>query len=113
MIFDPTVATYRSLCDVLLATLDPTALNRVGSDAGTQYRHGLYFHSETQRAAAEEAIAEAQRRAGRRAVVTELAPAQVFWPAEEYHQQYLQKGGRFKSPQSAEKGCADPVRCYG
>ena len=46
-------------------------------------------------------------------VVTELLPAQVYWPAEEYHQQYLAKGGRFNEPQSPAKGCTDTIRCYG
>jgi peptide-methionine (S)-S-oxide reductase len=48
-----------------------------------------------------------------RKVVTELAPCGDYYLAEEYHQQYLEKGGRFNSPQSAAKGCSDPIRCYG
>lgn len=46
-------------------------------------------------------------------IATELLPAKTFWLAESYHQQYLAKGGRFGMPQSAAKGCNDPIRCYG
>jgi peptide methionine sulfoxide reductase MsrA len=48
LIFDPKLTSYRSLCDTLLSTIDPTALNRVNADIGTQYRHGIYFHSRQQ-----------------------------------------------------------------
>ena len=46
-------------------------------------------------------------------VVTELKPAGDYYLAEKYHQQYLSKGGRMGSAQSAAKGCKDPIRCYG
>ena len=46
-------------------------------------------------------------------VVTELEEVKNFTPAEDSHQQYLEKGGRFEKPQSAAKGCNDPIRCYG
>jgi peptide-methionine (S)-S-oxide reductase len=49
----------------------------------------------------------------KRPIVTELKPAKVYWPAEEYHQKYLEKGGRNGRGQSAAKGCNDPIRCYG
>jgi peptide-methionine (S)-S-oxide reductase len=48
-----------------------------------------------------------------RKIVTEILPAKKFYRAEEYHQQYLEKGGRFGFKQSAAKGCNDPIRCYG
>ena len=94
---------------------DPTTLNRVGSDRGTQYRTGLYFHSAEQERAAREAFEResAAWKSSGRAVVTEVGPAAVFWPAEPAHQNYLARGGRFGRPQSAAKGCVDPIRCYG
>ncbi len=48
-----------------------------------------------------------------RQVVAEVQPASDYYIAEDYHQQYLSNGGRFNRPQSAEKGCTDPIRCYG
>ena len=105
--FDPAVVTYELLVEKLLATVDPTALNRVGNDRGTQYRHGIYPHSEAQRAAAAR-VFEATQATLSQPIVTELKDATVFWPAEGYHQRYLQKGG-----QSAEKNAPEKVRCYG
>lgn len=106
--YDPEVVSYGELCDLLFRTIDSTALNRVGNDIGTQYRHGIYPHSDEQ---AEQAAAamerEVKKQRGRR-VVTEVKRATVFWPAERYHQRKLQKGG-----QSAEKDCKVAVRCYG
>lgn len=57
-------------------------------------------------------IAE-QKKSQIKGSVTEIAPCHKFWPAEEYHQQYLEKGGRMGRGQSAAKQCNDPIRCYG
>ena len=54
-----------------------------------------------------------QKKAAIKGSVTEIAPCTKFWPAEEYHQQYLEKGGRMGRGQSAAKRCSDPIRCYG
>jgi len=79
----------------------------VGNDIGTQYRHGIYPHTDAQATAAAAAIEREQaKRKGN--VVTEVQRATVFWPAEKYHQRYLQKGG-----QSAAKDAKEAVRCYG
>ena len=59
-----------------------------------------------------DAVAE-EMKAGVEGAVTEIETAATFWPAEVYHQQYLEKGGRFGSGQSAAKGCTDKIRCYG
>ena len=112
VVFDPSACDYATLCRTLLKTIDATLPNQVGGDRGTQYRHGIYPHSEAQQAAALACLEAEQARYSRK-IVTEVKPAAVFWPAEEYHQQYLEKGGRFGQAQSTEKGCADKVRCYG
>jgi len=114
MTYDPEVVSYGELCDKLMRTIDSTALNRVGNDIGTQYRHGLYPATDAQAEEADRAIEREtqrkQRAFGARAgkVVTEVKKAKVFYPAEKYHQRKLQKGG-----QSAEKECTVAVRCYG
>ncbi|KAL6123411.1 hypothetical protein ACLB2K_075933 [Fragaria x ananassa] len=91
---------------------DPTTLNRQGGDVGTQYRSGIYFYTPEQEQAAKESM-EKHQKVVNRPIVTEILPAKKFYRAEEYHQQYLAKGGRFGFRQSAEKGCNDPIRCYG
>lgn len=83
-----------------------------GNDHGSQYRSGIFFHTLEQEAAAR--LSLEQRQSGmRRKIVTEILPAKEFYPAEEYHQQYLERGGRFGLKQSAEKGATDPIRSYG
>ncbi|CAM6125543.1 unnamed protein product [Calypogeia fissa] len=110
--YDPNQCTYENLLDTFWARHDPTTLNRQGGDIGTQYRSGIYYHSPEQEKAAEDSLQEHQAKINKK-VVTEILPAKKFYRAEEYHQQYLCKGGRFGFRQSAEKGCKDPIRCYG
>lgn len=110
--YDPKTVGYEQLLDVFFERIDPTQVNGQGGDRGTQYRTGVYTHSEEQAAAAKQAFEQLKSRYSR-PIATELQPAQVFWPAEAYHQQYLSSGGRFNQPQSAEKGCTDKIRCYG
>jgi len=107
--FDPAVVSYEALCDKLLAVLGPdaTKANKVGNDRGTQYRHGIYPHTDAQAEAASRAVQRCQMNFAA-TVVTEVRSAVVFWPAEAYHQRYLEKGG-----QNADKECEVPVRCYG
>ncbi|KAM7491788.1 hypothetical protein LguiA_034709 [Lonicera macranthoides] len=110
--YDPKECDYESLLDVFWARHDPTMLNRQGSDVGTQYRSGIYFYTPEQEKAALESR-ERQQKILNRKIVTEILPAKKFYKGEEYHQQYLAKGGRFGFKQSSEKGCNDPIRCYG
>ena len=107
--FDPAVVSYDTLCDKLLAVLgsDAAELNKVGNDRGTQYRHGIYPHTDAQAAAAARAVERCEVKLAA-PVVTEVALARVFWPAEGYHQRYLEKGG-----QNADKEGEVAVRCYG
>lgn len=110
VLFDPDLVSYDRLCDLLFDRLGENryAFNRVGNDIGTQYRHGIYFQSPQQETQARAAFERAQAFNPDRNVVTEVLPAERFWDAEEYHQQYLQKGG-----QSAKKNAAETIRCYG
>ena len=80
--------------------------NGQGNDWGTQYRSGIYFHDEAQEAVAKASKAALEKQGND--VAVEIMPARTFWPAEKYHQQYLQKGG-----QDARKGATTPIRCYG
>lgn len=111
--FDPTVVSYDDLLNLLWSRIDPTAVNRQGNDVGTQYRAGIYYYSPEQEQVARESMAKVQEKLGSRKVGTELLPAKKWFRAESYHQQYLSKGGRFGTGQSAEKGCKDTIRCYG
>jgi peptide-methionine (S)-S-oxide reductase len=67
----------------------------------------IYYYTAEQETQARESLAQKQRE-WKEQIVTELLPARRFYPAEDYHQQYLKKGG-----QSAKKRCSDPIRCYG
>ncbi len=92
--FDPAQVSYDTLLNVFWENHDPTTLNRQGPDYGSQYRSAVFFHSPAQQAAAE-ASKEKWDKNGRfkRPIVTEIVPAQTFYRAEEYHQQYLAKRG--------------------
>jgi peptide-methionine (S)-S-oxide reductase len=88
--FDPDVASFRDILEVFFAIHDPTTLNRQGNDAGTQYRSAIFYHSDEQRATAEQVIRElTAEKAFRDPIVTEVAPATTFYAAEDYHQEYF------------------------
>jgi peptide-methionine (S)-S-oxide reductase len=90
--FDPEQVSYQRLLEKFFELHDPTQLNRQGPDVGSQYRSVIFFHTpEQQRAAVAARDAEQAKHAN--PVVTEIAPAQPFWPAEDYHQRYLEKRG--------------------
>ena len=92
--FDPEVVSYDDLLGVFFAIHDPTTLNRQGNDVGTQYRSAIFYHSPEQKAAAEALIARLTReKLFARPIVTEVAPASTFHPAEAYHQQYFERVG--------------------
>jgi peptide-methionine (S)-S-oxide reductase len=90
--YDPEQVPYEQLLDVFWAEHDPTQLNRQGPDIGDQYRSVVFVHDEAQRAAAEDSRERVQARLSR-PVVTQIEDAPTFWPAEDYHQQYLEKRG--------------------
>ena len=93
--YDPDEVAYEQLLEVFWSNHDPTTLDRQGPDEGTQYRSVVFFHDHEQKEAAL-ASKEALQDCGRFAepIVTQVVPAGPFWPAEEYHQQYLEKRGQ-------------------
>lgn len=88
--FDPQVITFKELLEVFFTIHDPTTLNRQGADMGTQYRSAIFYHSEEQRAVAEQVIAEmTAEQIWRDPIVTEVTAAPEFYTAEDYHQDYF------------------------
>jgi peptide-methionine (S)-S-oxide reductase len=88
--FDPAVVSYSDVLDAFFGTHDPTTLNRQGYDVGTQYRSAIFHHSPEQKQAAEEKIAQlSAARIFDAPIVTQVAPLERFFPAEEYHQGYF------------------------
>jgi peptide-methionine (S)-S-oxide reductase len=92
--YDPEIVSYDKLLDVFWEAHDPTQLNRQGPDHGSQYRSAIFWHTPEQHTGA---VASQQRLADSRKyklpIVTQIEPATVFYPAEAYHQQYLEKRG--------------------
>ncbi len=93
--YDPEVTDYSALLEVFWSIHDPTTLNRQGPDIGTQYRSVIFYHSEAQKRLALASKKALEESGGLGApIVTEIGPAAAFYPAEEYHQKYLEKRGR-------------------
>jgi peptide-methionine (S)-S-oxide reductase len=86
--FDPAKISYREILEVFFVIHDPTTLNRQGNDAGTQYRSVIFTHSDEQQAVAGTVIAEAQAALKNR-IVTQVLPAEPYYRAETYHQEYF------------------------
>lgn len=111
VVFDSRVVSYNTLIKVFMERLAATMnqykkidlFDEEDDDDSLQYQHGIYYHNEEQRLQAEEAVA-----ANNNIYSVELRQAAKFYDAEDYHQQYLLKGG-----QSARKGCKETIRCFG
>ncbi len=90
--FDPSKISYEDLLEVFWRNIDPTTPDRQFCDIGDQYRTGIFYHGEAQRRLAEQSKKKLEA-AGvlDRPIVTEITSAGVFWPAEEYHQDYYRK----------------------
>ena len=90
--FDPDVISRDDLLGVFFATHDPTTLNRQGADRGTQYRSGVYYETPEQKAAAERVVADLTAQGVFDSpIVTEIEPLDVFYAAEDYHQDYFER----------------------
>ncbi len=92
VVYDPARVSYAALLEFFFRAHDPTTMNRQGNDIGSQYRSAIFYHDEAQRKAAEkmkELVDKSGRWRGN--VVTEIVPAGAFYPAEDYHQDYLQQ----------------------
>jgi peptide methionine sulfoxide reductase msrA/msrB len=90
--FDPKTVSYRKLLEHFWKMHDPTSVNKQGNDVGSQYRSIIFYHDDGQRRAAEKSKHEMETsRAFKKKIVTEIIPAGEFYPAEEYHQDYLAK----------------------
>lgn len=88
--YDPQKVSLKSLLDLFYESIDPTTLNRQGNDVGTQYRSGIYYVDPSERSVIESSLRELARHY-RRPVVVQVQPLLNFYPAEEYHQDYLYK----------------------
>jgi peptide-methionine (S)-S-oxide reductase len=92
--FDPSAVSFREILQVFFVIHDPTTLNRQGNDVGTQYRSAIFYHTPEQKAAAEAVVADLTRgKLFSDTIVTQIAPAVAFYPAEDYHQQYFTRNG--------------------
>jgi len=88
--FDPKVVSYRELLEVFFVIHDPTTLNRQGNDSGTQYRSAVFYHSPEQKVIVEDVLDTlAKEKAFDRPIVTQVVPAETFYVAEDYHQEYF------------------------
>ncbi|PZR21898.1 MAG: peptide-methionine (S)-S-oxide reductase [Flavobacterium psychrophilum] len=89
IVFSPDEVAYEDLLEIFFATHDPTTLNRQGADVGTQYRSEIFYTSETQKLAAENFIKLlTDQHIYNNKIVTKVSKASVFYPAEDYHQDY-------------------------
>ena len=94
IIFNAEEISYRDILEVFFTIHDPTTLNRQGADVGTQYRSAIFYHSAAQKNTAELVIRELERSTTwENPIVTEVAPFQNFYPAENYHQDYYTQHG--------------------
>jgi len=97
--FDPSRVSYEQLLTAFWETHDPTTLNRQGPDVGTQYRSAIFVRGDAQREAARQSLQREQAKR-QRSIVTQIVEADLFYPAEEYHQRYFEKhGGACHVPQ--------------
>ena len=94
IIYDPKVISFDELLEVFWESHDPTSLNRQGNDVGTQYRSAIFYHTNEQKQKAEHYKSELDKSgAYNQRIVTEIKPFSIFYPAEDYHQNYFKLHG--------------------
>ena len=99
ILYHPEIISYEELLNVFWDIHDPTTKNRQGPDVGTQYKSVIFYHTLEQKAMAEASKKNLeQSRKYKKKIVTEITKATTFYPAEEYHQQYLAKHGLAACP---------------
>lgn len=92
--FDPKIISYEDILRVFFHVHDPTTLNRQGNDAGPQYRSAIFYHSEAQKQSAKKIIEEIEKsELWSSKIVTEVTMFALFFPAEDYHQEYYKING--------------------
>lgn len=91
VLYDPERTSFEELAKLFFETHDPTQKDGQGPDIGSQYLSAIFYHNKRERAIAEQLIAYLSNNGHR--IATKLLPAGIFWPAEEYHQQYYEKNG--------------------
>ena len=91
VVFDPARTTFETVAKMFFETHDPTQWNHQGPDYGEQYRSAVFYRTEEQKAVTEKLISQLKAKGFR--VVTELIPANIFWKAEDYHQDYYDHKG--------------------
>ncbi len=93
--YDPQVISFKEILQIFFTMHDPTTLNRQGADVGPQYRSAVFYHNPEQKTITDEVIREIDSaRIWKGPIVTEVSPLGVFYPAEDYHQEYYQRNPR-------------------
>ena len=93
--FDPNAISFKEILQIFFTIHDPTTLNRQGADEGTQYRSVILYHNPEQKSVAEETIKELEAaKLWRNRIVTQVAPFEEFFKAEDYHQEYFRRNSR-------------------
>jgi len=94
IIYNPDKISYEEILRAFWLAHDPTTLNQQGNDVGTQYRSAIFYHNEMQKSLAEKLKKELDASGAYQAlIVTEISPLTVFYPAEDYHQNYYSENG--------------------
>ena len=92
--YDPEIISFKELLEIFWTTHDPTTINRQGNDVGAQYRSAVFYHNQDQKEEAEKMMGLLEEsHIWPNPMVTELSPIEIFYPAEDYHQNYFNEHG--------------------